>query len=194
MRYLNAGAGQHRRSSELPGSEGRTGRGSRRTELHSFLHDQAQTLHRILHNTTTHTHRHTHSRTLLDFLLICGLQKRFSGTLPVPSLLPLITLLTSSPTSTPSAPRLVRADGHGAGLSLGCLRLCPAGPRLGEQQHGFRGVPSKLLPPFQSLLLPVHSPRGAGGDRGGRRWGRGATHPPDHRQPQRLHPWTGIPR
>lgn len=33
--YLNAGAGQHRRSSELPESEGRTGRGSRRTELHS---------------------------------------------------------------------------------------------------------------------------------------------------------------
>lgn len=37
VRYLNAGAGQHRRSSELPESEGRTGRGSRRAELYSFF-------------------------------------------------------------------------------------------------------------------------------------------------------------
>lgn len=49
VRYLNAGAGQHRRSSELPESEGRTGRGSRRAELYSFFFPDGQA--------------HTHSQT-----------------------------------------------------------------------------------------------------------------------------------
>ncbi|CAG08724.1 unnamed protein product [Tetraodon nigroviridis] len=33
---------------------------------------------------------------------------------------------------------------------------CPVGPRLGEQQCGFRGAAIKLLSPFQPLLLPVY--------------------------------------
>lgn len=80
VRYLNAGAGQHRRSSELPESEGRTGRGGRRTEVYSFCHNQAHIL--IAH---TDTLRQTLTHTLLDFRLIFGLQKLSSGTLPVPS-------------------------------------------------------------------------------------------------------------
>lgn len=63
VRYLNAGAGQHRRSSELPESEGRTGRAIRRAELYSFCHNQAHML--IAHNKHSQTDAHTH--TLLDF-------------------------------------------------------------------------------------------------------------------------------
>lgn len=193
MKYLNAGAGQHRRSSELPESEGRTGRGGRRTELYSFPDGQAHTLTHInIAHTNTHKSTHTLTHALLDFRLICGLQK--NGPLELYLCLPRSHSSLSSPTSTSTVPRLLRADGHGVGLSRGCLRLCPAGPSLGEQQHGFRGSPCELLPPFQPLLLPVHSPRGAGGSRGGRRWGRGASHPPNYRQPHRLHPWTGVPR
>lgn len=62
VRYLNAGAGQHRRSSELPESEGRTGRGSRRTELYSFCHKPTHSLHI---QTLSDAHSLTH--TLLDF-------------------------------------------------------------------------------------------------------------------------------
>lgn len=62
MKYLNAGAGQHRRSSELPESGGRTGRGGRRTELYSFLDGQAHTLAHI-NIAHANTHESTHSRT-----------------------------------------------------------------------------------------------------------------------------------
>lgn len=62
VRYLNARAGQHRRSSELPQSEGRTGRGSRRTELYSFPDSQAHTLIHI-NIAYTNTHRRTNSHT-----------------------------------------------------------------------------------------------------------------------------------
>lgn len=183
MRYLNTRSGQHRQSSKLPESEGRIGRGGRRTEISVFPDSQIHTL--------THQ-RHTHKHTLSDFCLISG---RSSGTLPVTSSLPLTALLTFSPASTSTAPLAARADGHGVGLFRGCRRLCPVGPRLGEQRCGFRGGTAiELLSPFQPLLLPVYPPRGAGWSWGDRRWGRGASHPPNNRQPHRLHPWPGVPR
>lgn len=187
MRYLNTRSGQHRQSSKLPESEGRIGRGRRTRERENkrspFFLTAKPTLS---HTSTPHTQTHTfgllpHLWTLLwnstcDFLA----PTHCSPHLP--------------PASTSTAPLAVRADGHGVGLFPGCRRLCPVGPRLGEQQCGFRGAAIKLLSPFQPLLLPVYPPRGAGGSRGDRRWGRGASHPPNHRQPHRLHPWTGVPR
>ncbi len=59
-------------------------------------------------------------------------------------------------------------------------------------RRGFGRLSVRLLPALQSLLLPLHPPRRAGGPRGrGRR--RGAAHLPDPREPQRLRPGTGVP-
>lgn len=183
VRYLNTRSGQHRQSSKLPESEGRTGRGGRRTQICAFPHSQTHTL---THISATHTPTHTFG--LLSHLWTVLWNSSCDFLAPThcsPHLFARLHL---------HAPLAARADGHGVGLLGGCRWLCPVGPCLGEQQCGFRGAAIELLSPFQPLLLPVHPPRGAGGSRGDRRWGRGAPHPPNHRQPQRLHPWPGVPR
>lgn len=104
VRYLNAGAGQHRRSSELPESGGRTGRGKRRAVFLTTkpTHSDTEILHIQAHTRRAHSHPHTFG--LSTHLWTPNLS---SGALPAPPLLPAITLLATSPTFTPSAPRVV---------------------------------------------------------------------------------------
>lgn len=162
MRYLNARAGQLRRSSELPESGGRTGKKKKRSFRAVFSDTPKYPF-----TGKTHTHSHTHFLDIDSSVDSTACPLELNLCLPP---LPVISLITSS-SSNPSAARLVRGQmamvRASLGGVLGCVLLSLA---LGSSNVDFGAPPASFYPrfnPFFFLCTHHTEMEGAGVAEGG---------------------------